>query len=719
MLATIGRSCYRHRWVVTAVWLLAIAGGLFVGSQVFGRLGVDYSGSSLESFAGYDKLEESSELGPRITAVVDGPPVSDPAVRSAVTDAVADLTGTEGVGRAVSAYTAPEQVAAGLRSTDGRASLVVVDMEKDLPEDEYDAAADRVRDRLEEVGVATGAEVQVGGNVFLHREMQEQSDEDLARGEKYSLPFVLVVLVVVFGGLVAAGLPLLAAFGAIAGGLATLYAASYVLDLDPGVPSVTTVMGLGLCIDYALLLLSRYREERGRGLAPEAAVETAMRTAGRTILFSALTVAVSLSGLFLFDITVFRGLAVAGASAVVFALLAAVTLVPALLGLLHRWIKTPTRPVSDTGRFAALARATQRRAWPVLLVVGTLLVAAGAPFLHARFQNGDVELLPKESESRRFAETVQQRFPNRGADPVIVLARTDVATLASYARSVAEDPDIAPLVASVGEPQPRQRGYAMVELVPKGATQGDQAQDLVRALREDRVDAPSWVTGDAAVLVDFKAEILEALPWALLWLGVATFVLLFLMTGSLLVPLKALVMNTLSLGATFGALVWVFQNGHLAGLLNFTPVDGLETWVPVICFAFAFGLSMDYEVFLLGRIKELYDSGLPNDRAVEVGLQRTGRIITSAALVMVIVCLGFASGDMLSIKQLGLALAIAVAVDATLVRCLLVPATMTLLGERNWWAPGPLRRFHARFGLHEHPSAVPVAEAPQPVGTRS
>ncbi|MDP9416250.1 MAG: MMPL family transporter, partial [Actinomycetota bacterium] len=705
MLAAIGRFCFRLRFTVATVWLLAVVGGFALGLHVFGRLGINYSGSELESFQGYDRLSESAQFGSRITGIVDGRPVDDTQVRAAVAEAAADLGRIDGVARVVTAYTAPPEVAVTLRSADGQASLVAVDLEKDV--EDTDPILDGVRERLDQLAEDSRTEVLVGGELLTALERQEQSSADLHRGEVVTLLPVLLVTVVVFGGLVAAGLPLLGAVATMAGGLAALYAASYFLDLDPSVPSVTTVMGLGLSIDYALLLLSRYREERGLGRTAEDAVAAAMATAGRTTLFSGLTVAVSLSGLLLFDIRVFRGLAVAGASAVLFALLAALTLVPALIGLARRRIGAPTRPVPDDGVFARLARATQRRPLLVASAVVGALVLAVTPFAHARYQLGAVDLLPKEFETRRFAETLAAKFPGQASAPVVVLARTDPQTLASYAGRIRSDPEIAPLVDSVGRPEARLGGYAQLAVVAKGTPQGQQAQDLVQALRDDRPSAESLVTGDAAVLVDFKRKILEALPWAALWVVLATFVLLFLMTGSILVPVKALVMNTVSLGATFGAMVWVFQDGHLASLLDFTPVEGLEIWVPVVTFAFAFGLSMDYEVFLLARIKELYDGGLPNDRAVELGLQRSGRIITSAALIMTIVCVGFATARMLDLKQLTLGLAIAVAVDATLVRCLLVPATMTLLGDRNWWAPASLRRLHARFGLHEHPGARP------------
>jgi RND superfamily putative drug exporter len=251
-----------------------------------------------------------------------------------------------------------------------------------------------------------------------------------------------------------------------------------------------------------------------------------------------------------------------------------------------------------------------------------------------------------------------------------------------------------------------------IDVVPTGAAQGPAAQKLVHDLRADRPAFHTWVTGSAASLIDFKDRIATRLPWAMALIALATFVLLFLMTGSVLIPVKAVLMNVLSLGSVFGALVWIFQDGHLAGLLGFHAFGAIELWVPVLVFVFAFGLSMDYEVFLLSRIKEAYDESGDTDHAVATGLQRSGRIITSAALAVMVVFLGFAAGHSLGIKEFGLALAIAVAVDATLVRCILVPATMTLLGRANWWAPPALRRVHRRFGLHEAPLPASTPAGP-------
>ena len=705
MLASLGRTCYRHRRTVAGAWVLLSVGLFLVGTQAFGRLGVDYSGSSIESFAGFDRLDEASPYGAQIAAAVDGAGPDAPGMRAAVTAAARTAEAVDGVGRIVTPYDVP---APALRSSDGRAFLVTVELDKGLDLAARDRALTGVEDALRPLAEATDTTVTFGGTPLVHREESAQTRRDTERGEMVALPITLAVMVVLFAGFLAAAIPVIGALVSVSGGLAALYGFSFLLDLDPSVASVTTVMGLGLSIDYSLLLISRFREERARGLDSEAAIAATMTTAGRTITFSALTVAVSLSGLFLFNVVIFRGLAAAGLSVVLVALAAGLTLVPALIGLFARRIKPSTAEVSDDGFFARLARITQRRAVLVVVLVGGLLVAAGLPFLNVSYRLGGAELLPKDFESRQFAELLQARFPDRGTDPVIVVAKVPAQTLASYGARFADRADVAALHPA----EQRLAGWSVLELTPAGTSQGDAAQDLVRALRTDRPDYPTWVTGNAAVLVDLQASVRAGLPWAALWVGTATFVLLFLMTGSVLVPLKALVMNTLSLGATFGALVWVFQEGHLSGLLGFTPVSGLETWLPVLVFAFAFGLSMDYEVFLLSRIKECYDAGAPNDRAVQLGLQRSGRIITSAALLIIIVFVGFAAGRTLTIKELGLAMAIAVAVDATLVRCLLVPATMTLLGDLNWWAPRPLRRLHARFGFAEAhaPSAGPPPE---------
>jgi RND superfamily putative drug exporter len=337
----------------------------------------------------------------------------------------------------------------------------------------------------------------------------------------------------------------------------------------------------------------------------------------------------------------------------------------------------------------------QRRPWWVVVGVVALLLGAGAPALAMQLRSSGTELLPADSEQRVFFESLGERFPATVSPAVRVVADADADEVTAWSQEVLEVEG----VRAVGPPTGAGEYTVLPVFVQGDDPNSEVATDVVRALRQDRPAFDTWVTGQAAGLVDFVDATGRQAPWAVGIVVLATFVLLFAMTGSVLVPLKALLMNVVSLGASLGVLVWVFQDGHLEGLLGFTSAGGIETVIPPLVLAFGFGLAMDYEVFLLARIKELRDAGMGNDEAVVAGLQRSGRIITSAALVVVLVFSGFVFGDLLVIKQTGVALAVAVAVDATLVRCLLVPATMTLLGEWNWWAPPPLRRLHARFRL--------------------
>ena len=424
--------------------------------------------------------------------------------------------------------------------------------------------------------------------------------------------------------------------------------------------------------------------------------------------YSGLTVAVSLTGLLLFDNDGLRSLAIGGIGVVVLAVAAALTLLPALLAVAGPRLSTAAaRQDVDHGAFATIAHTVQRRAVPVVLAVTALLVLAAVPFAGARFEQPDARWLPRSSVARQLDEIRRTRFPDVAPNPVEVVAEAapDDAALQAYVDAVRALPGVVSVTAEAVAPT-----VTRIEVVPDGPESGETAQTLVRHLRDDRPTFGTLVTGDAAELVDFTESVAQRLPYALALIVGATLVLLFFMTGSVVVPVKAVVMNVLSLGASFGALVWIFQEGHLSGVLGFDPVGALDATVLLAIFIFAFGLSMDYEVFLLSRIKEAWDATGDNDLAVARGLQASGRIITSAALLIVVVFAGFAAGELLLIKQLGVGLAVAVVVDATIVRTLLVPATMRLLGRWNWWAPAPLRRLHTHVGLHE-PSPAPVPAA--------
>ncbi|KQV19155.1 MULTISPECIES: MMPL family transporter [unclassified Kitasatospora] len=702
-LAAIGRFCHRHRRWVLGLWAVVLLLGVLIGGRVFESSVSTTSAGGSESAAGTAAVAAADPARGTVTAVVDGAPVSDPAVKAAVTAATAEIGGLPGVVSASDTYS----TGGALTSTDGNAGLVSVRM----ADGSTDAQLKAVTAELAAIQ-APGTHVTVGGDLVTQQEVKDQTERDTKFGEIVTLPLTLLVMVLVFGGFAAASLPVIGAVASVGGALLAMFGFSRLMDIDTSVLPIATVLGLGLSIDYALLMVNRFREERGHGAAIAAAVERTAATAGRTVAFSGLTVAVALSGLFVFTSPVFRAVAVAGVSVVVIAVAAALTLIPALLGFVGHRVRTPSGPVSDDGFFARTARRVQRRAVPVVLICVALLMAAGAPFLSSDWRSSGAGVLPTSSAGRQVAETIEQRFPQLAPAPVTVVVEGGQAAAQQYADQVVSKLPGVTGVRAVTAVSPE---LSTVEVLVAGDPQGAGAKHVVGELRDQRGGLTTYVTGDAASVVDFQHEIATRGPWALGLVAVGTLVLLFLMTGSVVMPVKALLMNVLSLGASLGALTLVFQHGYFSGLLGFTPTGGLETFIPVLVFAFAFGLSMDYEVFLLARIKELRDEGYSSARSVELGLQRSGRIITSAGLLMVIVFAGFAAGQMLMVKEMGVALAVAVAVDATLVRCLLVPAAMTLFGEFNWWAPAPLRRLHRRIGLTEHVALPPIPAAVLPV----
>jgi RND superfamily putative drug exporter len=505
----------------------------------------------------------------------------------------------------------------------------------------------------------------------------------------------------------------LAALATVTGAFGTLLAFSLFVKYDNTVLSVVTILGLGLSIDYGLLLVARFREELARSHDRVAAVRRTWATAGRTIMFSGLTIVVALIGLLMFDVPRLRAMGAAGISAALIAMLTALTLTGALLGLFGRWIKPSRRAQAryaaaaqnhtdpddvERGLFARLARVTQKR--PMVVVVGTTLVLlfAASPLLGLTVRLPQSEGLPRSMSAMRVADELHADY-GQIIDPAVqVVARTSPAELDSWAKRWLADQEVTGVESAVAAGP----NLSSVVFAVRGEPQSGEVTALVTRVRTDRpAGVRSWVTGEAAVLADLNSRVAAGLPLAVVVTVVAMIVLLFLMTGSLVVPLTAIAMNLLSLGATFGVLTLVFQHGWLSGALGTLTVGGLSPTLIVSLAAFAFGFSMDYEVFLLGRIKEYADRGNPTAVAVRHGLQRSGRVITSAALLMLIVFACFGTAQLGDLQQVGIGLFVAVLVDATIVRCLLVPATMTVLGKRNWWAPKPLRRLHARFGLRE------------------
>jgi RND superfamily putative drug exporter len=704
VIARCGRWCFHRRWWVLAAWLVAVVTGAMAAGPVVDSLADNNSPRGIESVQASDVLATGSDTGGTVVGLVDRADLAATTVRTLLDAATTDLARLPHVKR----------VAPATRSADGSALLITATLDKvDRPQ--RNAAVDAATARLHRLGadlLAAGqdrARVRVGGGPALNREANRVAHVDQNRAELFSLPITLVVLVIVFGGLAAALLPVLAAAASVSTAFVILLGFSRITDLDANVLTVVTLLGLGLSIDYGLLLVARYREELAAGYEPADAVGRAWATVGRTIVFSALTVAAALTGLLVFDVPGLAALGAGGLSVAVVALLAALTLTAALLGVGRRRIRPSARAMrrrahygdaAEIGAFARLSRLVQR--FPVLIAVGTAaaLLAAGTPLLTGTVKLPGLAGVPRSVEAAQVADELASRFGQSQSPAVTVVARTDPGTLDRWAGRFATDPAVATVRPAVLAGP----GLSTVDLVVTGDSQSAAARALVGRVRADRpAGVASWVTGDAAVLVDLLGLIRQGLPWAIAITVLAMTALLFAFTGSLVIPVKAILANVVSLGATFGVMYAVFEHGVLAGPLHTLTVGGLDPFVIVIVFAFAFGLSMDYEVFLLGRITEYVDRGWDTDTAVRRGLQHTGRIITSAALLMVIVFGCFAGARMGTIEQVGLGLAVAVTIDATVVRCLLVPATMTLLGRWNWWAPAPLKRLHRRFGLRETP----------------
>jgi RND superfamily putative drug exporter len=571
-------------------------------------------------------------------------------------------------------------------------------------------------------------DVRPGGLAAVYKDVNDIIEADTKKADSVAIPVTLILLILVFGSVVAAFLPLAVGILAIVGTFLILRIVSGFTEVSIYSLSLTTAMGLGLAIDYSLFIVSRYREELRNGLSPDDAVRRSVVTAGRTVTFSALTVAASLGALLVFPLAFLRSFAYAGIAVVAMATVGAVVVLPALIAALgprvDKWVLWRHQPAEvGEGMWHRIAVFVMRRPWPIALGVVAILLVLGAPFTGMRLGLPDDRVLPKGAPSRQVAEVLRRDYVSREAAAASVVAQGigDPATrthdITAYATTLSRLPGVARVDALTGSfaggqnvfpaTPVSQRFYApdatYLSVVPGVEPVSPQGERLVTAIRS----APSplgrvIVGGQSAQLVDSKKSIGDNIPLAALLIALFTFVVLFLSFGSVLVPIKAVVLNLLSLTATFGAMVWIFQEGHLAGLLDFTATGALTASMPILMFCIAFGLSMDYEVFLLSRIKEEHDRTGDNAGSVATGLERTGRIVTAAALLIAIVFASFALTARISFMiMFGVGLTLAVVMDATLIRAALVPAFMKLAGEANWWAPGPLRRLYDRFGISE------------------
>ena len=690
----------RPRTVIT-VWVLVLVVGLGLGGAVFGRLGglgANVPGSQSQVTAGrLDKLDPGSDtIAGLITSTSTGRVITaDTGLRSRVAAAVADLRAIPGVAQVPDPYQIPGATG------DGQVVAIPVTFAGGISSDAEDVALKAAQDRLHAIATPD-FQVRVGGGPLVGDALNHTAQSDASKAEMISLPIVLLLLVVVFGGLLAASLPLVLAVCGVASTLLVLYGFSFATSLSVYSVQITTMLGLGLGVDYALLMVTRFKQERaGSPDRPDVAdcVRRTVSAAGRTVFFSGLTVAVSLVGLVVYPAPFLRSMGLAATAVVAVDMLAAVTLLPALLAKFGHRIK-PATPRRSEGRwFGRFAAGVVRRPVPVLIVIAAGLITVAAPVSALTLTPGDARELPASSESRQVYDLAVAHFPGQSSTSSVSVLVPNGASQPDYLAHLRSLPGV---VDSAQKMLPD--GSAVVRLTPAGTVDGKVATGLVRTIRDERQGAA--VTGDSAHLVDFRQMLVDRLPYAVGVVLVSVFVLLFLFTGSVLIPLKAVLTNLLSIGAALGAMVWVFQQGHFAGLFGSGVKGGLgalDVTVPPLMIAVAFGLSMDYEIFILGRIREARLAGEDARRAVVTGIRHTGRVVTCAAALLVIVFACFMTGGAAPILEFGFGLTLAVLIDATLVRMLLVPAVLALLGEAAWWAPRALRGVHARFGVAEVP----------------
>jgi RND superfamily putative drug exporter len=738
----LGVFATRRRWWVVAAWalLLLVAIPLAPRASSVLRAG-GFSLADLPSAQARVQLVDELGVPPSALVIVyDAPAMTAGTLpfEAAAYLASQKVASAPHVVNVSSHLYAPRQV-----SSDGHTAydVVLLDLQ---PDDSPDALPGIEAALVPQAGMT----VSLAGGPAFYGDIQTVSEGDLRRSEIVSLPLAALALLFVFGSVVAAGVPLVVGGAAVIVSLAIVFLLASVMPMSVFVLNLATLLGLGLGVDYSLLMTSRFREELARrtpdGVRPspedvESAIRITVATAGRAVFFSGLTVLLGLLGLVLFEFMVLRSVGIAGALVVGIAVLSALTLLPAVLAILGPRLDTlRVRKVRATasgdGAWARLARRVMNH--PVLVLVPTLalLLALGAPFLHVRFNAPDASILPATVPSRVAFDRLTAQFGEGDFSPISLSVRTagpatdlaNVEKLYAWTRRLAADPRVTEVQSIVDlDPRITLDQYRLlygnaagppdrfVRTVLDATTNGDltaitlytaygpnrdEAKALVADLRDPSgpLAPPAGITvgvsGGAADVGDVVGRVGADFPRSALFIVVTTYLVLFVLLRSVVLPAKAIVMNTLSITAAFGALVWVFQDGNLSGILGFAPLGYVETTLPVILFCVLFGLSMDYEVFLLTRMKEVYDRTGDNREAVAAGLERSGRIVTSAAIVVVVVAGSFVTADIVLIKALGLGTALAVAIDATIVRALLVPATMRLLGKWNWWMPASLER---------------------------
>jgi uncharacterized membrane protein YdfJ with MMPL/SSD domain len=655
-----------------------------------------------ETVKAKEQLEGAGLRVPMVIAVVEDAPVAEPATRARVTTLEREIRERNDVAAVTGYYDTGSRA---FVSRDGEKTYFAVSLKATEDKDTQEVGADIAEQLAEHPGVV------VGGPAVAQEQVNKQVEEDLKTAEIIAFPLLFLLSLLFFRSLVASLLPLMIGGLAIVGTFLILRLASEFGSISIFALNLTTALGLGLAIDYSLFIVSRYREEIAKDGPGLAAMRRVLATAGRTVFFSSLTVAAALASLLVFPQRFLYSMGLGGSLVALFAALISLTVLPAVLTLLgtrvnagaprflQRRAEADARP-DQSGFWYRLSRFVMRRPLPVATLSALFLIVLGLPFLGIKFNTVDPTVLPDSASARQAYEIVSDEFPPYRETPIWVDVEGGGPGAAAEVADAVRGVDG---VAAVLPPQPLGGEVTAVQAISANPFASDASADTVRAIRA--LEAPPGtevlVAGATADFVDFQSSLASHLPIALAIIVLATLVILFLMTGSVVLPVKSLLMNFLNLTAVFGLLVVIFQDGRLEGVLDYSSPGAIEQTMPILLFAVAFGLSTDYAVFLLSRIKEARDNGASDSEAVAIGLERTGRIVTAAALLFAVAMGAFATSQVIFIKENGVGTALAVLIDASIIRALLVPSLMELLGKWNWWAPAPLRRLHERWGIGE------------------
>ena len=751
MFAAWGRFVFRRKWWVLAASSLLLAGIAGVGFGFGGALKntthVHFESQRASDLIAANLPKASGGSGSSFEILFTSTTlaVTDPAYRVAVEKTLQPLRADSRVKDIQTIYTASPDTASALTSRDGKQTVALL-----TTRDNFGIARGYFADLRAQVQPHDGLRTYVTGNLAINNDFDTFLASDLNRAEILSIPFSILFLALVFGTLIAALLPVGVGGAAVVAGVAGTLLLARFTDVSTYAINIVTLIGLGVAIDYSLLIVNRFREELDAGATTELALERSMATAGRAVTFSGVTVAIGLAGMLFYPGTFLVSMGVAGSIVVAAAVVFALSLLPALLTFSGPWVSRLRLPYfgniggSAGGFWRSMSRWVMRRPLVVLLPTLAVILLAASPFTQIRIANGDEHMLPPQAGSRQGLDLIAKGFPGRDQNTFVVVAhypnglsltKERVGQLYDYGQALAAKPNVIRVSSPVTfSPDLKKQQYeailaaynngADVSSLPVEAqsllkqslgtrlmvffvqtnqpTQSDAAIATLKSIRGGTAPPGSeiLVTGGTAFNEDFINLILQDSPLAIAFVILVTYVVLFLLVGSVVLPIKAVITNLLSISASFGVLVWIFQQGHLSGLLNFTP-QNIDPTVPVIMFCIVFGLSMDYEVMLLSRIQEVYRKTGDNLTAVAEGLERSGRLISGAAAIMIAVFLAFGLAEVLLIKAIGIGLATAVLIDATLMRMLLVPSVMRLLGDLNWWAPRPLARFHSWLRLGE------------------